>query len=65
MQLFAAADDPEDGILSDDAVVWTLDGQALATGMDPLVLIEAGSYVLGVTAPIRRDSPSVTRRPSM
>jgi hypothetical protein len=48
--LFGSAYDPEDGILMDDSLVWTLDSDPLATGMEPAISLEEGEYTIRLTA---------------
>src|SRR5690606_16382578 len=52
IQLAAMAYDPEDGVLMGDAIEWTLDGSLvpIATGMQPVVMIEKGAHTLRATA---------------
>lgn len=48
--LFGAAYDPEDGILMDESLVWTLDSAPLATGMEPVISLEEGVHTIRLTA---------------
>ena len=48
-RLMVTAYDPEEGFILEDSVVWTLDGDPLAIGYNPLVTLPAGTHVLEVT----------------